>query len=302
MPIVFTNKVRHFCTGWKSVCTKFSDVCEATEEVCVKPVSICTNGIPRLCKNIPEWMRRCLWENQHEHDIGRQLEDGIRAFDIDTCVTNDGTVVTCHGKGPSRALGAPLDEHLMEIRDFLEQNPRELVTLEYNDYDGDIVLDGMAISEAINKYLPDKLYSHGGPDDPWPTLGELLKQGKQVVMFFGNQLHSLPHDKQPLWGNDRYAYYESTWNYTNTAHDDDAVIRLMYSYAATCSLLRVIMMTLTIKHKVTYVNARPTLQSMLDNNTNPGKSTVRLAELINKYHGVAMPSATPLVIPKAKLS
>ncbi|KAI9596743.1 PLC-like phosphodiesterase [Syncephalis fuscata] len=209
------NKLPKFlgglCTAWNTVCKSPNKVCGAWSTACKESVNMCNKGLPTMCKNAPGWMRECFWENQPNHDIGAQLNDGIRAFDIDTCVLGDGSVVTCHGMGPSRALGSPLDNHLTQVRDFLKSHPNEVITLEYSDYDGDAAKIAAIIKQKLEEYLPGKMLERKSNSDPWPTLGEILGQGKQVVVFLGRQIPSFPDGKAPAWANDRFSTYASTW-------------------------------------------------------------------------------------------
>ncbi|KAI8050425.1 PLC-like phosphodiesterase [Syncephalis plumigaleata] len=219
------------CTAWGTVCKSPTKVCGAWKDTCKGSINLCTKGLPMMCKDAPEWMRKCFWENQPDHDIDTQLKDGIRAFDIDTCVIGDGSVITCHGMGPSRALGSPLDNHLAQVRDFLKANPDEVITLEYGDFDGDASKNAMAIKQKLEEYLPGKMLERNDASAPWPTLGEILAQGKQVVVFMGRQLPSFPEGSRPAWANDRAAHYVGTWDYTNSAHDDKTVAAAMIDYA-----------------------------------------------------------------------
>ncbi|RKP06002.1 PLC-like phosphodiesterase [Thamnocephalis sphaerospora] len=205
------------CKSWAAVCAGPSVTCDIWEDVCKVPVHVCSTGLPLICKNTPHWFKSCIWENQPDHDIAQQLADGIRSFDIDLCEVEGGEILTCHGQGPTRALGAPLDVHLQQVRDFMIANPREVISLEYGDYDGSEYVIGVALQKKLEEYLPGKILEHGDKvDDPWPTLGEMIQTGKQAVVFVGAYGPSIP-DK-PRWMIDRRPFYSSTWSYTNDRH------------------------------------------------------------------------------------
>ncbi|KAI8058210.1 PLC-like phosphodiesterase [Syncephalis plumigaleata] len=211
------NKI---CLFSSSVCKTTSKVCKGVGKVCTLPISLCSSKLPLMCKEMPPWMRQCFWENQPDHTIGQQLRDGIRLFDIDTCVDHNGQVVTCHGDGPSRALGAPLDEHLVEVRDFLNANPNEVVVLEYADYDGDKGVIARGIRSKLQQYLPGMLHERNRSDEQWPTLGEMIESGKRVVVIFGSFLSVLEGNDRSAWMLARSTYLEHSWPYTRHAADE----------------------------------------------------------------------------------
>ncbi|KAI9599500.1 PLC-like phosphodiesterase [Syncephalis fuscata] len=208
------------CKGWSKVCTATSKVCNGWEKVCTAPISVCTKGLPMMCGHMPQWARECFWENQRGHSIGKQLEDGIRLFDVDTCVDNSGRVVTCHGEGPTRALGAPLDTHLAEVRKFLNENPGEVIVLEYGDYDGDRGVTARGIKQKLDQYLSGMLFERKDASAPWPTLGEMVQQNKRVVVIFGRHISAFEEASRPAWMLDRDTYLQQSWNYARYAVND----------------------------------------------------------------------------------
>ncbi|KAI9598789.1 PLC-like phosphodiesterase, partial [Syncephalis fuscata] len=117
-----------------------------------------------------------------EHDIATQLKDGIRSFDIDTCIANSNTV-TCHGHNMFRALGDGLDVHIKQIKEFITQNPNEVIVIEYGDYLGDKNKTSNDIIAKLREHLDGKMLERTSISESWPTLDEMTKQGKQVVVF-----------------------------------------------------------------------------------------------------------------------
>ncbi|KAI8055736.1 PLC-like phosphodiesterase, partial [Syncephalis plumigaleata] len=120
--------------------------------------------------------------HQSGHDIAKQLSDGIRLFDIDTCVKNN-QVFTCRGDANTRAIGPGLHLHLEQVRKFIDSNPNEVIVLNYDDYVNDPEITGNAIVTQLGKYLGGKMLERNDPNAPWPTLGQMISQGKQVVVF-----------------------------------------------------------------------------------------------------------------------
>lgn len=72
--------------------------------------------------------------------------------------------------------GMPFVDALVEVRTFLEANPREVVTL--------IIQDAIEVEDTVEAFeeagLDDLLYDHA---DRWPTLGELIDRDRRLVVF-----------------------------------------------------------------------------------------------------------------------
>lgn len=108
--------------------------------------------------------------------IGTQLKEGVRGFMVDVYEGNNGEPVVYHGF--SFTGSEPLSGILQEIRLFLDTNPREVVTLilECN-------VSGTLISQAMTASGLEKfLYTHA-PGSSWETLGQMIINGKRLVIF-----------------------------------------------------------------------------------------------------------------------
>ena len=109
--------------------------------------------------------------------IADQLADGIRVLLLD--VTYDGEeTALCHG--PCALGSRPHVEVLAELRTFLVENPREILTIIYQDSvtPADIAAD---FGEAD---LLDLVYTH--EDEAWPTLGEMIAADTRLVVTAEN--------------------------------------------------------------------------------------------------------------------
>lgn len=110
-----------------------------------------------------------------QHGIGRALADGVRGLMLDVHDYR-GEAYLCHALC---TIGRrPLDDALCELRQFLEQNPGEIVTLLYEDH----VVPAMVLGAAERAGLMPYVYAHRA-GEMWPTLGEMVASGRRVVMF-----------------------------------------------------------------------------------------------------------------------
>lgn len=76
-------------------------------------------------------------------------------------------------------LGAyPVGPTLEEIRDFLIENPDEVVIMIVEDY-----VTPSDLAAAFDRAKLTPLVYHGPAGPPWPTLGELTARGERLVMF-----------------------------------------------------------------------------------------------------------------------
>jgi len=108
-------------------------------------------------------------------NITRQLDDGIRAMELDTYNEN-GELLLCHALC---GLGSqPLVEGLSEIRTFLESNPSEVVSIIFESY-----IENAETASAIeDSGLLSFTYPHV-VGEPWPTLGEMIDADTRLVVF-----------------------------------------------------------------------------------------------------------------------
>jgi hypothetical protein len=138
--------------------------------------------------------------------IPGQLERGARAFLIDTYYgrpvqSNGTTVVQTVDKSEGVETGAPvylchynctggaslLEDVFTEIRQFLEENPREVLVFINEDYVG--ADDFAEVVEASG--LID--YTYQRPlDGTWPTLAEMIASRDQVLFLAGDDIGDVP--------------------------------------------------------------------------------------------------------------
>lgn len=110
--------------------------------------------------------------------IPRAVADTVLRLAGDAANGRPGTFL-CHN---SCMFGAqPLVEGLADVREFLDDNPDEVVTLIIQDEIS--VVDTEAAFEEAG-LMPD-LYHHDHDGD-WPTLGELIDRGERLVVFAEN--------------------------------------------------------------------------------------------------------------------
>lgn len=116
------------------------------------------------------------WENPNQYvGIAQQLDDGVRALMLDTHRW-DGETLLCHG---ICALGSlPLLDGLAIIRDFLDRNRGEVVTIIF-----EAQVDADRHAEAFDDAgLLDRVHGQAA-GEPWPTLRELIDADRRLVVF-----------------------------------------------------------------------------------------------------------------------
>jgi hypothetical protein len=144
--------------------------CNGHEVLCDRPVSQVTfAGTHNSMSNADAgWIA----PNQ-QHGLTQQLEDGVRAFMLDTHEW-EGGLWLCHS---SCSLGSqPLVEGLEELTAFLDEHPREVIQIIFQDA---IPIDStrQALAEAG---LEDRLYEWDPTADP--TLQELIDAQHTLIV------------------------------------------------------------------------------------------------------------------------
>jgi len=115
-----------------------------------------------------------LFPNQ-THSITQQLNDGVRALMIDV-YDEDGVPMVYHSFD---FLGSvPLVDNLTEIKNFLMNEPNEIVTIILECY-----TTADAIEEAVNEAgLSSYLYARNSNAD-WASLQEMIDADKRLLIF-----------------------------------------------------------------------------------------------------------------------
>ncbi len=131
------------------------------------------------------------------YGITQQLNDGVRALMIDVYDEN-GVPTVYHG---FTFLGtAPLSANLLEIKNFLTENPNEIVT---------IILECYTTADAIEQALTDAdlsdfLYAKNGD---WASLQDMIDANQRLVIFTDVD------DASPMQN-----WYHYVWNYAVETH------------------------------------------------------------------------------------
>jgi len=172
--------------------------CNGHEVLCDRPVTQVTfAGTHNSMSNADAgWVA----PNQ-QHGLTRQLEDGVRAMMLDTYEW-EGDLWLCHSYCD---LGAqPLVEGLGELSDFLDEHPREVVQIIFQDA---ISIDDTrrALDEAG---LGDRLYTWEPAADP--TLRELVDAQTPLIVGLesGNADAQGLHAAWELYVDTPYSFWE----------------------------------------------------------------------------------------------
>lgn len=136
--------------------------------------------------------------NQLE-SLTTQMTDGVRGLMLDTHYYQD-EVTLCHS---DCLVGhRPLLDGLVEIREFLQANPREIITIIFESQVSES--DTAAVFEAAG--LTDFLLAHWA-GDPWPTLGLMIETGRRLVVFSDKSKGKVP------WHHDVWDHcWETHWS------------------------------------------------------------------------------------------
>jgi phosphatidylinositol-specific phospholipase C-like protein len=156
------------------------------------------NSYSVLKEGFSEWVA-----NQRE-GIARQLRDGIRVLLLDVH-EGDGSVQLCHG--PCWLGSRSHRDALTEIRNFLEENPREVLTLLYEDYVPATEIETDFLRSGLDAYV----YTHP-QGEGWPTLGEMIETGARLVVM---SEHGGP---PPAWF---HPLWELAWDNPFGNHNED---------------------------------------------------------------------------------
>ena len=136
---------------------------------------------------------RFLFPNQ-KSNIAEQLNNGVRALMIDVYDDNGSTVVYHAYK----FLGSqPLSVYLNDIKDFLDNNPNEILTIILETY-----TSSNAIENEINKVGLLKYLHTQDVNSLWPKLQTMIDSNKRLVIL---------SDKNDA--NEKQSWYHYMWNF-----------------------------------------------------------------------------------------
>ncbi len=180
--------------------------CNGHEELCERPYDEVVQAATHNSMSSPDVVT--IWP-EHDGDMRAQLDAGVRTLLIDTHywtplvsadqLTSDDSPIPadvaaqvlrlagpvaagrpgtflCHNHC---ALGAaPFLDGMRQVREFLDDNPDEVVTLIIQD--AITTEDTVAVVRAAG--LEPFLHTHE-PGEAWPSLGEMIEAGERLVVF-----------------------------------------------------------------------------------------------------------------------
>ena len=139
-------------------------------------------------------------------NITSQLNHGVRAFMLDIYSLNN-ELVLYHN---IIDLGYYLfSDVLLEFKNFIEQNPNEVITIILEDYS---TINELT-TELETSLIIDYLYVHN-VDMGWPTLQEIINVDKRIVLFSDQDI-----EEAPIWFNYLWDHAVET-NYDNLSIED----------------------------------------------------------------------------------
>lgn len=138
----------------------------------------------------------------HTLSIKEQLQSGVRAFMLDIHRANN-KIVLSHGTKALYILGStPLEKELKTYHDFLTKNPEAILTFIIESS-----VSAKDVTDAITASGLDKFAHTQDRNKPWPTLQQLRKSAKRLIIFSDRTKGK----KIPLW-------YHDIWTHCTETH------------------------------------------------------------------------------------
>jgi len=140
-----------------------------------------------------------------------------------------GTVFLCHGYcglGNMRFIDA-----LIDIKTFLDDNPKELVVFILEQY----VASYSVIKDLINSGMMEYCcYGHPSSSDEWPTVGQLISNNKRLLLFSNRAVSytGSSHDGNILTHSDFGSDFVSVTSVDWWHKDSDYLAATTYSYTS----------------------------------------------------------------------
>ncbi|KAF9429118.1 hypothetical protein BGZ76_001792 [Entomortierella beljakovae] len=150
-----------------------------------------------------------------------------------TCLETK-TIVMCHGFGAQRAVGITLDSVLSQVQQFMLANPYEVLTIEFNEYDGDATPMAKFIVDKVLQYftLPSgqsMLWPRKSLSEGWPTLRNMILADQRIMIFMSGTYWAIP-DPKPEWANQKDTWKQDAFAYTNQDTTPAQLNQTYYDY------------------------------------------------------------------------
>lgn len=138
----------------------------------------------------------------HRRVLATQLAEGVRVLLLDV-TTDAGETVLCHG--PCSLGRIPHADALADIKAFLDAEPREVLTIIYQDDISPAELAADIADAGLDPYV----YTHAGA---FPTLGEMIDAGARLVVTLENG------GPPPAWA---HHVWDIAWDTPYTFHSQN---------------------------------------------------------------------------------
>jgi hypothetical protein len=146
------------------------------------------------------------------HSISKQLQNGVRGLMIDTYDGSDGVALTYHG---TPLVGQQkLVDVLKEIKDFLIANPKEVVSIIFQNDGSNVQLEQAIDSIGLN----DLTFIYDGS---WPTLQTMVDNNERLVLFVESNKVPRAAYLMYAWG----TIFDTKYTYSNVNQFDSDVNR-----------------------------------------------------------------------------
>ncbi|KAI8888425.1 PLC-like phosphodiesterase [Backusella circina FSU 941] len=182
-------------------------------------VSAECNGSPSLCEQAYNNITYLVTHDSYaltpnlagaqDDPILQQLSDGVRGIKLSAVAPKSSKVHLCHTA--CRILDAgPATNTLNDIAGWLKENPKEVVTIMWNNLYN---YPASKIAEAYEESdIMPLVYTHN-TSGPWPTIQQMIDSGKRVVNFIDAEANE---NRYP-WLMDQFSrVFETPYDITNT--------------------------------------------------------------------------------------
>lgn len=148
------------------------------------------------------------------HSVSNQLKNGVRGLMLDTYDGTDGNALTYHAVA---LFGSQkLVDVLKEVKDFMLANPKEVITIIFQNDGGNVQLQ-----KAIDSIGLDAMTFIHNNGDTWPTLQTMIDSNQRLVLFVENNKLPRANYLMYAWG----TTFDTKYTYKSVSEFDSDINR-----------------------------------------------------------------------------